>query len=150
MLAAAEDAGFKMQIISTYRSFARSEQNFNRKKEELVASGMTEDEAVVEAAKWIAPPGQSEHNTGLASMWCRRNTGTNTATCSPNSNRTTPFNGCTKTVRITALPALPENKQDITILSMNVALPLCRQGKCPEDYERGHLSGGISGTGLGW
>lgn len=66
MFADASAAGIDLQVISTYRSFARSEQNYNRKKQELISTGMTEEDAAVEAAKWIAPPGQSEHNTGLA------------------------------------------------------------------------------------
>lgn len=66
MLNAINDAGLSYVVISPYRTFETSERNYNAKVQSLMDSGMTENAAKAEAAKWIAPPGQSEHNTGLA------------------------------------------------------------------------------------
>ncbi|TCL44613.1 M15 family metallopeptidase [Harryflintia acetispora] len=66
MLGAAWQDGIELRLISTYRSFARSEELFTGKVEALLESGLEYEEAVREAQRWIAPPGTSEHNTGLA------------------------------------------------------------------------------------
>lgn len=63
----AKDAGFHIQLVSTYRSFATSQQNFDRRvKEAMARYNWEEQEAVAEIGKWVALPGHSEHNTGLA------------------------------------------------------------------------------------
>lgn len=66
MLAAAKADGYTLQICSAYRSTERSRILYTNKVNQLVNSGLTPDDAAVEAAKWVAPPGTSEHNTGLA------------------------------------------------------------------------------------
>ena len=63
---AGEAAGFSVQMVDTYRSFAVSQYNLDRRISQLMEEGCTEEEARAIAVKWIAPPGQSEHNTGLA------------------------------------------------------------------------------------
>lgn len=60
-------AGFQVQLVDTYRSFAASQANLDRRIRQLVEEdGCTQEEARAIAVRWIAPPGQSEHNTGLA------------------------------------------------------------------------------------
>lgn len=66
MLADAKAAGQPMVLRSTYRTRARSEELYNNKVQEYINSGYSKENAKVEAAKWIAPPGTSEHHTGLA------------------------------------------------------------------------------------
>lgn len=63
---AGQVAGFQVQMVDTYRSFAVSQYNLDRRIGQLMEEGCTEEEARAIAVKWIAPPGQSEHNTGLA------------------------------------------------------------------------------------
>lgn len=66
MLKAARADGVELVIISTYRSFEKSEWNFNEKVNALLEEGHSQEEAEAEAERWIARPGMSEHNTGLA------------------------------------------------------------------------------------
>jgi D-alanyl-D-alanine carboxypeptidase len=66
MIAAAERDGIRLILISTYRSFEKSEWNFAQKVQALLEEGYSEEEARLEAQRWVAPPGTSEHNTGLA------------------------------------------------------------------------------------
>lgn len=66
LLAAAEKDGINLTIISGYRTMDRSHTLYTNKVQEYVNAGYTHDEAVVEAARWVAPPGTSEHHTGLA------------------------------------------------------------------------------------
>lgn len=66
MLAAAKADGYTLQVCSAYRSTERSRILYTNKVNQLVNSGLAPDDAAVEAAKWVAPPGTSEHNTGLA------------------------------------------------------------------------------------
>lgn len=63
--AAAAD-GVALMPCSTYRTRERSAFLYERQIESRVAAGMPRGQAAVEAAKWVAPPGQSEHHTGLA------------------------------------------------------------------------------------
>ncbi|WP_343274635.1 M15 family metallopeptidase [Ligaoa zhengdingensis] len=66
MIAAAKEAGYSLQICSAYRSTDRSRVLYNNKVNQYKAAGYSDEDAAVEAAKWVAPPGTSEHNTGLA------------------------------------------------------------------------------------
>jgi D-alanyl-D-alanine carboxypeptidase len=67
MLAAAEDDGVILRVVSAYRSRQRQLENFNNYVARLVREhGMSEDEAIVLTASQIALPGASEHNAGLA------------------------------------------------------------------------------------
>lgn len=66
MLADAKKEGYSLQVISGYRTFARSKNLYETKVQEYKNKGMGEQEALAAAAKWVAPPGTSEHHTGLA------------------------------------------------------------------------------------
>lgn len=66
MFAAAKEDGYSLVIVSGYRTKERSEVLYNNKVAELKKEGYSEEEALEEAARWIAPPGTSEHHTGLA------------------------------------------------------------------------------------
>lgn len=66
MLADAEKAGCKMYLVSTYRTVAYQQGLFNRKINEYKNAGYDDETAYAEAAKWVAIPGTSEHNLGLA------------------------------------------------------------------------------------
>ena len=58
MIEAARLAGIELVPISGFRSVAY--------QEKLFAKGIEKRGSEVEAARWVAPPGQSEHHTGLA------------------------------------------------------------------------------------
>lgn len=66
MIAAAKADGYSLQICSAYRSTERSAVLYKNKINQLKNNGLSDQDAAVEAAKWVAPPGTSEHNTGLA------------------------------------------------------------------------------------
>ncbi len=65
-LAAAKEDGYTLLIISGYRTFAKSSQLYQNEIQQFLNMGYTREAAETEAAKWVAPPGTSEHNTGLA------------------------------------------------------------------------------------
>ena len=66
LVAAAKEAGFNMQLCSAYRTVEKSAQLYKNKVNEYIGYGYSEADAKVEAARWVAPPGTSEHHTGLA------------------------------------------------------------------------------------
>lgn len=66
MLADAEKAGLKLYLVSAYRSISRQKVLFNRKTEFYKGQGKNQIDAEAQAAKWVARPGTSEHNLGLA------------------------------------------------------------------------------------
>lgn len=66
MLEAGRAAGYSLRIVSTYRTVERSDYLYTSKVSEYQALGYSEKDAAVEAARWVAPPRQSEHNAGLA------------------------------------------------------------------------------------
>lgn len=66
-LDAAKAEGHTLQVISGYRTFARSAELLEREiQNRMKYNGISREEAEVIAAQWVAPPGTSEHNTGLA------------------------------------------------------------------------------------
>lgn len=66
MLAAAEKDGAPLHIVSSYRTPERQAEKYNARVKELMATGLTKAQAEAEAGKYLAPPGTSEHCTGLA------------------------------------------------------------------------------------
>lgn len=66
LVSAAKSAGYDMQLCSAYRTIETSERLYNNKVSEFIALGYSKENAKTEAAKWVAPPGTSEHHTGLA------------------------------------------------------------------------------------
>ena len=66
MMKGAADAGLPLYLVSTYRSVKRQTALFNRKINYYIDQGYDAETAKQEAAKWVAAPGTSEHNLGLA------------------------------------------------------------------------------------
>ena len=64
MFSAAEAEGVSLIACSGYRPYEVQEKLFNRKKAKF--SHLSDEEAGIEAAKTVAKPGTSEHQTGLA------------------------------------------------------------------------------------
>ncbi len=66
LIAGAKEAGYDMQICSAYRTIEKSAELYQRKVQQYLNAGYSQAKAESEAAKWVAPPGTSEHHTGLA------------------------------------------------------------------------------------
>lgn len=66
MMADAKSAGLPLAMVSAYRPLSRSAVLYKNKTQEYITAGYSTQEASTEAAKWVAPPGTSEHATGLA------------------------------------------------------------------------------------
>lgn len=66
MMDDARAAGLKPLICSSYRTSEKQKQLFDKKVEQYKQEGTAESEAVKQASAWVAPPGTSEHEAGLA------------------------------------------------------------------------------------
>ncbi len=63
---AAKKDGVSLAVISTYRKQSTQERLYASKVAEYVNAGYSSADAKNEAARWVAVPGTSEHQTGLA------------------------------------------------------------------------------------
>lgn len=66
MLQAAKSEGLNPLICSTYRTNEKQEQLYQNKVSEYLSQGYSKVEASDKAAFWVARPGTSEHQLGLA------------------------------------------------------------------------------------
>lgn len=66
MLDDAAAQGVKMVILSGHRTYQYQQNNFNNQVAELLKTGLSSAAAQSQAAQLVAPPGTSEHETGLA------------------------------------------------------------------------------------
>lgn len=66
MLSACREAGLSPIVCSAYRTEATQARLYRNKVARVRASGVPEDQVEAEAARWVAKPGTSEHQTGLA------------------------------------------------------------------------------------
>lgn len=66
MLRDMSQAGLSPLICSSYRSQERQQELYDNKVLRVMTEGASLEEAQVEAARWVALPGTSEHQTGLA------------------------------------------------------------------------------------
>ena len=66
MLSAAKADGVELYICSAFRSVECQTKLFNAQVDEQLNRGLSKEQAIEEAASWVAKPGCSEHHTGLA------------------------------------------------------------------------------------
>ena len=66
MLDAAEAEGLSIIICSSYRSSETQQALYTQKVNQYLAEGFSQEDAEREAGRWVAVPGTSEHQTGLA------------------------------------------------------------------------------------
>ncbi|WP_053083755.1 M15 family metallopeptidase [Rubeoparvulum massiliense] len=59
-------AGLSPIICSSYRTMDKQARLFNNQVKNYQSQGYSEEDAVIEAGKWVATPGTSEHQLGLA------------------------------------------------------------------------------------
>ncbi len=53
-------------VCSSYRTNTKQTTLYNNEVNDYLSRGYSEEDAVIEAGKWVAVPGTSEHQTGLA------------------------------------------------------------------------------------
>lgn len=66
MIAAAKKDDISLIVCSGYRTYEYQETLFNKKKKFYLDKKFTDEQATIAAAKVVAKPGTSEHQTGLA------------------------------------------------------------------------------------
>ncbi len=66
MIEAAKKDNVELTICYGYRTYEQSALLFKKQINYQLSKGMSYESAVEQAAKWVAPPGSSEHHTGLA------------------------------------------------------------------------------------
>ncbi len=66
MIQAAKNDGIDLKLISAFRTYQYQESLFNNKVNDYIKNGYSKDKAKELAAQYVAPPGTSEHLTGLA------------------------------------------------------------------------------------
>ena len=66
MLQDMSQAGLSPLICSSYRSQERQQELYDNKVQRVMDEGVSLEAAQAEAARWVALPGTSEHQTGLA------------------------------------------------------------------------------------
>lgn len=66
MMDDARAKGWNPLICSSYRTTSYQQQLFDNRVQRMKNQGMSEEDAIKDTEKWIAIPGTSEHETGLA------------------------------------------------------------------------------------
>jgi len=66
MLTDCREAGLEPIVCSAYRTEDTQTRLYRNKVSRLLSAGWSRDTVEQEAARWVAPPGTSEHQTGLA------------------------------------------------------------------------------------
>ena len=66
MMDDARAEGLEPYICSSWRSYETQEQLFEQEFESYIEQGYSENAARIQAAQWVAVPGTSEHELGLA------------------------------------------------------------------------------------
>lgn len=66
MLQAAKKEGLNPLICSSYRTYKKQEYLYQNKVSKYLKAGLSKDQALDQAAFWVARPGTSEHQLGLA------------------------------------------------------------------------------------
>ena len=56
----------KLLICYGYRTLEQSQQLFDKQLRKQLSYGLSQEAALAEAKRWVAPPGTSDHHTGLA------------------------------------------------------------------------------------
>lgn len=66
LITAAADDGVTLVICYGYRTLEQSHQLFEKQVNKQLSYGLSQEAAITEAKRWVAPPGTSDHHTGLA------------------------------------------------------------------------------------
>ncbi len=118
MLAAAKKDGVALSIVSSYHTPERQVEKYNARVNELVATGMSKSEAEAEAAKYIAPPGTSEHCTGLAADIVSPDWYSKHSSLTEDFDQTEQFQWLSTHCHLYGfILRYPKNKEDITMIN---------------------------------
>lgn len=66
LISAAANDGVSLIICYGYRTLEQSQQLFDKQLKKQLSYGLSQEAAYLEAKRWVAPPGTSDHHTGLA------------------------------------------------------------------------------------
>lgn len=66
MMDDAREAGLDPMICSSFRTWEKQEELYDKKVQSLLEQGFSQKEAEAQAKEWVAYPGTSEHQIGLA------------------------------------------------------------------------------------
>lgn len=136
MYAAAKADGCTLTPYSGYRTFARQQENFDRKVAYYVSQGLSEAEATAQTQTRILPAGASEHNMGFAM---------DIVSASADFISTKEFSWLTAhAYEYGFILRYPENKTDITgvmyepwhwrFVGKEAAAEMQKSGQCLEEY----------------
>ena len=136
MYAAAKADGCTLTPYSGYRTYARQQENFDRKVAYYVSQGLSETEATVKTQTRILPAGASEHNMGFAM---------DIVSASADFISTKEFSWLTAhAYEYGFILRYPENKTDITgvmyepwhwrFVGKEAAAEMQKSGQCLEEY----------------
>lgn len=136
MYAAAKADGCTLTPYSGYRTYARQQENFDRKVAYYVSQGLSETEATAKTQTRILPAGASEHNMGLAM---------DIVSASADFVSTKEFSWLLEHAHEYGfILRYPENKTDITgvmyepwhwrYVGKEAAIAMQKSGKCLEEY----------------
>jgi D-alanyl-D-alanine carboxypeptidase len=133
MFAASKESGHELRAVSGYRSYQRQSELFNAK---VKAKGE------VEAEKWVARPGTSEHQTGLSMDISSLNYGNK---LEQGFDQTNEFQWLSQNAfKFGFILRYPANKEDITkhsyepwhyrYVGIDVATEMVKRGLCFEEF----------------
>lgn len=136
MYAAAKADGCTLTPYSGYRTYARQQENFDRKVAYYVSQGLSETEATAKTQTRILPAGASEHNMGFAM---------DIVSASADFISTKEFSWLTAhAYEYGFILRYPENKTDITgvmyepwhwrYVGKEAAAEMHQSGQCLEEY----------------
>lgn len=141
MIAAAKADGVNLGVMSGYRTIQYQINLFNRHVQQRMAKGMTKEEAIADTKLYVAVPGESEHNLGLAIDFM-----SGTSADLEESFANTPQGKWLKAhaADYGFILRYPKDKQNITKISfepwhyryvgVDVAKQIMSSGKCLEEY----------------
>lgn len=141
-------AGLSPMVCSAYRTVKRQTELFEAKIDELMADGLSYDEAYTAAATVVAIPGTSEHNLGLAVDICSTDYQLLDDAQADTPEQQWLMEHCAEYGFILRYP---RGKEDITgiiwepwhyrYVGIEVATEIMESGLCLEEYLAQHYSG---------
>ncbi|MDF2534816.1 MAG: peptidase [Bacillales bacterium] len=133
MFAASKESGHELRAVSGYRSYQRQTELFNAKVKAI---------GEIEAEKWVARPGTSEHQTGLSMDISSLNYGNK---LEQGFDKTKEFQWLSQNAyKFGFILRYPANKEDITkhsyepwhyrYIGIDVATEMVKRGLCFEEF----------------
>lgn len=141
----ARKAGYDVNIISGYRTYQYQKANFDRHVKAFLAKGETQAEAEAHTALSVAPPGTSEHQTGLAADIITSDWYSKHSELTEDFDKTAAFKWLYKNcANYGFILRYPKDKENITkyeyepwhyrFVGVSDAKKIMSSGKCLEEY----------------